>query len=329
VASITKHGSGWRAQIDKRGVRLSKVHATKAAAQAWATAEEAKILAGEGRRWPDKTLGDAVDRYMREVSPTKKGERAEVLRLEKFKRENSQICERQISEVRTPDLVAWRQARLREVTAGSVRRDANILRNLFRVAVEEWQWLGESPFRGFKVPSDNPPRDRRVKPSEVLQICRWFGFRWGKVTTKHQEIALALLVALRTGMRAGEILSLRPSMVDLEKRTATVSHKTQHITGKPRKIPLTRQGVRLLRMVAHRDPMFTLKPDSMSAMFYKATRAMGIEGLTFHDSRAEALTRLARKVDPITLARISGHRDLKMILNVYYRESAEDIAARL
>ena len=49
-------------------------------------------------------------------------------------------------------------------------------------------------------------------------------------------------------------------------------------------------------------------------------------GLHFHDSRACALTRLSAKLSPLQLAKVSGHKDLKMILNVYYRETAEDIA---
>lgn len=54
-----------------------------------------------------------------------------------------------------------------------------------------------------------------------------------------------------------------------------------------------------------------------------------IEDLHFHDTRAEALTRLARKVDVLTLAKISGHKDLRILQNAYYRETAEQIAARL
>jgi hypothetical protein len=42
-----------------------------------------------------------------------------------------------------------------------------------------------------------------------------------------------------------------------------------------------------------------------------------------------ALTSLARKVDVMTLARISGHKDLRILMNTYYRETAEQIAARL
>ena len=37
----------------------------------------------------------------------------------------------------------------------------------------------------------------------------------------------------------------------------------------------------------------------------------------------------SRKVDVLTLARISGHQDLSMLSRVYYRESASDIARRL
>jgi integrase len=64
-------------------------------------------------------------------------------------------------------------------------------------------------------------------------------------------------------------------------------------------------------------------------MFRKARDQMGITGLHFHDSRAEALTRLARRVDVMTLAKISGHKDLSILQNTYYRETAQEIAARL
>ena len=54
----------------------------------------------------------------------------------------------------------------------------------------------------------------------------------------------------------------------------------------------------------------------------------GVVGLTFHDARAEAITRLSKKLDILQLARMVGHKDLKM-LSVYYRESAADIAKKL
>ncbi len=53
-----------------------------------------------------------------------------------------------------------------------------------------------------------------------------------------------------------------------------------------------------------------------------------ITGLTFHDTRHEALTRLARKLDVLDLARMVGHRDPRSLM-VYYNAPAEEIARRL
>ena len=190
---------------------------------------------------------------------------------------------------------------------------------------DEWQWLATSPTKGVKQPGDNPARTRRVDPSEVRRLCRWLGYRTGKIETKYQQVAFAFLVSLRTAMRAGEVLSLTPARVDLARKVATVPHKMQHLTGKERQIPLPRAAVRLLRFL----PAFTISSASLDVLFRKARDSLLIDGLHFHDARAEALTRMARKVDVMTLARISGHKDLNLLLSTYYRESAQDIAARL
>jgi len=130
-------------------------------------------------------------------------------------------------------------------------------------------------------------------------------------------------------MRASEVLQLGKGTLDIKKRVATVAHKTQYITLKPREIPLTRHAVRLLSPVAKPATCFTVDSESLDALFRKAKKRTLITGLQFRDSRAEALTRLARKVDVLTLSKISGHKDLEMLSRVYYRESAEDIAARI
>ena len=44
---------------------------------------------------------------------------------------------------------------------------------------------------------------------------------------------------------------------------------------------------------------------------------------------AEALTLLSRKVDVQTLQKISGHVDINVLIRHYYRESAEQVAARI
>ena len=48
--------------------------------------------------------------------------------------------------------------------------------------------------------------------------------------------------------------------------------------------------------------------------------------LNFHDTRREALTRLAKKVDVMTLSKISGHKDIKILVSTYYAPDMSEVA---
>jgi integrase len=332
MASFTQHNGGWRAHIYVSGQRQTKVFRTQREAKAWASAREIEM-----RRLKTTPAGDLhtvsamLKRYGEEISPQKRGERAEVLRIKALVRDFPDLAALTLSQVKTPHLVAWRDARLKAgVTPASVQRDINWLRNAFNIAREEWHWMEHKPFEGFRMPAETPPRIRRVTPREVKLICRWLGYRSGHApATKSQEVALAFLVGLRTAMRAGEILSLGARTLNLTRRVAVVEHKMQYLTGRPREVPLSRHAIRLLRPVAAKEQCFGVSSGTLDAIFRKARDKLLIEDLHFHDSRAEALTRLSRKVDVMTLAKISGHKDLRILQQVYYRESSEDIAARL
>ena len=123
-------------------------------------------------------------------------------------------------------------------------------------------------------------------------------------------------------MRAGEILSLTPADVDLHAR---VAHLSDSKNGDARDVPLSRAAVRLFGWWRGWD----VTNASRDALFRKARVAAGLDGFTFHDSRGEALTRLSSKLDPFELARMSGHRDMDLLLKRYYRKTASQIAQKL
>jgi len=241
----------------------------------------------------------------------------------------------QMHAVTPADVAEWRDAMLKRVTPGTVKRTANSLRAVWTVAVKEWRWCPASPWASIKLPADNPPRDRLAGWREIRRILRRCDYR-----TRHppvsglQNVAWAFLVALRTGMRAGEILRLQVG--DVVGSVATVrQHKTQHLTGKPRRVPLTPQGARLLRelgafaLARGRSELFSISSASLDAQFRKITASLLIHDLHYHDARATAITHLSRRVDPLTLAKISGHRDLRILMSRYYRETEEHIAQRM
>ena len=335
MASFEKCKVGWRARIERRGVRESRAFATKKAAELWAAERERFILDGEVSKWPKKTLADALDRYTREVTPTKKSARGEMLRLMAVERDFPELAAMLISDIQPTHIAAWRDALLKRVTPGSVKRMGNSLRAVFTLAHREWGWCGPSPFGRVTMPPDNPSRDRLIGWREARAVLRRCDYVTGHPPVSGlQNVAWAFLLALRTGMRAAEMLRLE--RCDLVGSVATIrQHKTEHITGKPRRVPLTPQAVRLLTQLSRfaqargREKLLTISSDSLSAQFRAVTSALCIADLHFHDSRGCALTHLSRRVDPMTLARISGHRDLNIILRTYFRTTEEEIAARL
>lgn len=92
---------------------------------------------------------------------------------------------------------------------------------------------------------------------------------------------------------------------------------------------MQKQASRLLGVLAGRGRYFSMSPSQVDGLWRKQRDKMLIEDLHIHDTRAEALTRLARRYDVLTLSRISGIKDLRTLNERYYRERADQIAARL
>jgi integrase len=113
------------------------------------------------------------------------------------------------------------------------------------------------------------------------------------------------------------------------RRVVTLAkHKTLEQVGR-RQVPLTPQGVRVLRVIWREGPLLPISSALLDALFRKLRDQVLLPDVHFHDSRGTALTHLARRVDVMTLARISGHKDLNLLLRVYYRETAAQISERL
>lgn len=315
---------------------MSQMFPTKAAAQAWAAVEEAGILKEARAAYPSKTLGDAMDRYVREVSIDKRGAHAERLRFEAMRRDFPALCAKLLHEVAPADIAEWRDARRARVSDSSVVREAGPLKNLWNVARKEWGWCGESPWGNVTMPRKAHARTRQTQRNEVYRLLRSMGYKTGlRPTAPQQEVAYAYLVAHHTAMRASEILSLKRSTVDLSVRVVRLDrHKTDKEVG-VRHVPFTTRAARLLRLLDRwafeggRDAYFTISSQSLDVLFRKVRDRLLIENLRFHDSRAAALTRLSKRMDVLRLAKVSGHKDLNQLLAAYYRESAADVAATI
>ena len=126
-------------------------------------------------------------------------------------------------------------------------------------------------------------------------------------------------------MRAGEICRLVSEDIDIERRVARLTHTKN---GLPRDVPLSSEAIRLIQVLPVGDPIFGLSTAQLDALWRKVRDRAEIVDLTFHDSRHAAITRLAKKLDVLALARMVGHKDLRQ-LQTYYNETAEELARRL
>lgn len=312
MASFRKLPSGkWFAEVARSGVRMSRAHATKAQAQAWAAQVEAEIAAKSRGQIIRRTLRDAL------AEAKKTAGRRDITRLD-YLADSLPFADKWLEDVRPADFALWRDHRLQALKSSTVNRDLNLIQGVLTKCVKEWGWLHKSPLSGFKRPKDPPPRNRVITWREVRAMLRILGWqRTKRPETLSQEIGFAFMLALHTAMRAGEVLSFE--------LRGSVAHLASTKNGDPRDVPLS---TRALRLVALCYP-FNVATSSLDALFRKARRNAGLSGFTFHDSRGTALTRMSRHVDVLTLARISGHRDLKTLMDVYYRTTPEQIAARL
>ena len=326
MASFRQKGKGWEAAVCIKGhPRKSKTFGTKREATFWAAQIEQEILSGNRGDIPNKTFGDLLTRYGAEVSPKKRGCYWELKRISALSRDK--ITSVMLCDLKADDFASWRDRRLRTVTAGTVLRDWNLLSHAINTAINEWEWLQTNPMKRVKRPSQPLPRDRLISGDELTRLLLALGYDYeAELDSVSSRVGAALLFAIETAMRAGEICGLTWDRVDLYKRTARLIETKN---GSKRDVPLSTEAIRILRQLEpDSSSVFQLESSQIDALFRRGKKMAMIEGLHFHDSRATAITRLSKKLDILTLARMSGHKDLRM-LQIYYRESAEDIAKRL
>lgn len=327
MATVRKRGDRWRVEVYRDGKRKSKTCSTKTEAILWGAEEEKKLeLIAKGMQ-PETLFSDVIKRYLNEITPTKRGEKHEFNRLTRFLRHP--ITDKYISDVTRQDLELWIKERLETVNGESVRRELSTIGHIFKVAVERWGYIQNSPMIGLQQPQASKPRTQRFTQEDIDEIIKISGYNESLKTAKARTGA-AMLFAVETAMRAGEICNLTWHNVNLEKRTAFLPITKN---GSSRTVPLTKAAVKILERlrdeIEQGDTCFQVKSNILDATFRKLKKTANREYLHFHDTRREALTRLAKKVDVMTLAKISGHKDIRILQNVYYAPNMEEVAELL
>jgi integrase len=352
MATIVKTPSRtWKAVIRKLGwPTTAKTFRTKRDAEDWSRRTEDEMVRGAfiQRAAGDRlTLAMAIQRYLAEVVPTK--------------RYSSQVADRKRTTVLikhlgnyslaslTPEVIAkFRDMRLagedrkdaagnpRPRTNNTVRLDLALLGHLFSVAIREWGvGIPANPVMNIRRPAPGPGRNRRLSQSEEANLLAAVD------RFSNPMMSWIVRIALQTGMRLSEIVTLEMKQVDVDRRIVRLL-KTKNT--QPRTVPLTAKAAALFKEAIDNPtrpsetPLIFFgepgrdgkrRPYQFDRMWQDIKREQKLKDFHFHDLRHEAVSRLVEAgFSDQEVAAISGHKSMQM-LKRYTHLRAEDLVSRL
>ncbi len=294
----------------------------KTDAAKWAQQTEAAIR--EGRHFKTieakrHTVAEMIDRYIKSVLPTKRSQKEnQKPQLEWWKK---QIGVYTLADT-TPAMIAECRDELLEGTThlkvkrspATVNRYLAALSHCFTIAVKEWGWIDDSPMRKVRKCAEPRGRIRFLSEDErkrLLKAC---------AESENKSLYLIVVLALSTGARKSEILTLRWNQVDLTRNVITI-YETKN--GEPRSLPITGHALRLIKdlnKVRHitTDLLFPSKDKKKAANIQHVWKTVlqkaELQDFHFHDLRHSAASYLAMNGATVAeIAEVLGHKTLQMV----------------
>ena len=267
--------------------------------------------------------------YLESVSVHKESHERETRLMENLK---TFFGDARLSKIARTRVIEYRKVRAKQVKPATVNREVALLRHMFNVAIDQ-SLVALNPARGgpglraFK----ESRRTRYLEMDGIASLLAAIDARIAKNSDndlrasakKHwQYLRAAVVIALHTGMRKGEILTLRWKQINWEKSRVELE-KTKN--GDPRRIPM--DSILAHELGEHRGrvkneelvfPSFdrdgkVVPLADVKVSFGMALRDAGITDFRFHDLRHTFASHYAMSGGNLyTLAKILGHKDIKM-----------------
>lgn len=294
-----------------RGGFTSKRQAQLALGKIKAEIFEGKFL--DPLRGNKLTYGELLDRYLKEHSAVRKG--AASYREDTYLARELKAV---FGELLLKDLILERvspwiqQLRENGKGASSINHRINMLKHSLKLA-REWGYIRHNPVADLKRLREPAGRLRYLQPDELRRL----------LDELPDYLRPIVLVAANTGVRLGEILSLRWEHVNLGQRVVTL---TRTKNGDPRGVPLNATVMGVFRELARermrqelKSPYVFTNPLTgdrwiyIGRAFTTAVERAGLKDFRFHDLRHTAASWMVMSgVDLLTVSEILGHKDTRM-----------------
>lgn len=210
------------------------------------------------------------------------------------------------------EYIQWRLSQ--GVKNATVNRELAMLSKAFNLAVKKWQWCKSNPLSSIGKLPENNTIVRWLTEEEQDKLLKSAEFYL------HGQLKDIIIVAIYTGMRESEILSLTWKDIDFFKQTITVRKSKNK---EQRTIPMHQRVAELLK-IKTKNPFQSIyifstskgtpiKRRTLIDAFQKAVKKAKIKDFRFHDLRHTFATRLVQQgVDLYTVAKLLGHKTISV-----------------
>ena len=310
----------------------------KTDAKKWAQDTETKIREGRHfkvREAKKRTLSELIDKYMASVLPFKRSQKSQKGQLLWWKEKLGYLY---LADVTSSIIADKRDELLRGITPrnkkrtpATVVRYLAVLSHMFSYAVMELEWLEDNPVSRIRKPSEPRGRVRFLSSDErkrLLKACQ---------ESKNKHLYLIVLLALSTGMRAGEILNLTWPSIYLESGVIILHHTKNN---ERRRIPLTGLVLDLLKKKKEEKSLSLLlfpgkkknSPIDIRSAWENALKKAKIKDYCFHSNRHDFASNLLSKGATIAqIAEVLGHKTLQCVKRYSHlcEGTARDIVGKM
>jgi integrase len=180
------------------------------------------------------------------------------------------------------------EARAETVKPGTVAKEMSVLKHCLRLAVE-WGELNQNPAAGARLPQLPQGKTRYLTPGELKAALE----------SAPDWLRAPMAFAACTGVRRGEMLSLRWMDVDIKNRRLYL-RETKN--GALRILPIPESALTVLRSLpqgAAGDPVFAgVDPAFLSVYTKRVFKRLGILDASFHTLRHTAASWLVQDSRP-------------------------------
>jgi integrase len=323
MASITMRNGSYRVRISRKGQStIAKSFKSEHEAKKWVRQVEMQLELGiyqeTTSNQPIKNeiqVSEAVERYISSHVIHKLNRKTESGTLRLLA---NRWADRKLSSITKQDVFLLKEDLLRKGRAAStINHYLNAISKLHQIAINEWGMQLVNPIPGMKRMPEPQGRMKRLIPDAEKVLLNHAN------NSAFKPLTDIIIFAIETGMRAGEILSIRWEDVDLTGRKVLIRHSKN---GESRVVPLTLRAKNTLEQIQlnkNTDLVFPYGGCRVRKHFVKTvTRARAAHDgsqnpfidLRFHDLRHEALSRLSDAgLNVIELSCISGHKNLGML----------------